>query len=109
MQTAGPTRVVSGIAEMPDFGAMKLARYFHERGKEFQPLPQFAAIDRCAGDALVVRNDPPDLVIPAIGPQDPADLPDVVSSPAMRATAEIMPPVQWKGDDVVRIGVHGRN
>ena len=55
----------------------------------------------------MVSNDPANLVRFAIGPQQLADLPHVVTPAAMRATGELPAAMQREWDDIVIVISHG--
>jgi hypothetical protein len=95
---------------MPDSAAeqlKKLTRDLGEGSEKFETFLQFLAVDGGAGYSRVVANHPAQLVFFAIGPQQLADLPYVVTASAMRACAEIAPAMQREGNDVGGTGCHG--
>ena len=87
--------------------ARKLTGNLGEGSEKLEPFLQFLAVDGGSGYSRVVANHPAQLVSFAIGPQQLANLPDVVTAPAMRACAELSSAMQRKGNHVWGTGCHG--
>ena len=71
-----------------------------ESSEKLETFLQFLAVDGGSGYSRVVTNHPAQLVFFAIGPQQLADLPDVVTASAMRACAELASAMQREGNHV---------
>lgn len=90
---------------LPDGGCLSV-RHFRERRQKFESLAQFTPVYRCPRNTVVVCDHPADLMLLAVAPQQPADLPDIVLRATTGAAMDLAFLLYGKLNDIVGLCRH---